>query len=96
MLATFFARPLVKFGLPVLAVVIAGIWFAIWLSGVKKEAKQEGVTQERTGALIETVNRMENASETRREIADPGSRARYDECMRSARTPENCKRFLPQ
>ncbi|MBO9580341.1 MAG: hypothetical protein J7498_05570 [Sphingobium sp.] len=95
-LATFLARPLVKFGVPVLLLVGAALWFALWLSGVKHDAKQEGVTQERTGALVETVNRMENASDTRRDIANPATRARYDECLRSARTPENCKRFLPQ
>ncbi len=86
----------IRYVLPGAAVLLALIAFAIWLSGVKHDAKQEGVIQERTGALVETVNQMEKASETRRKIADPLSSARYDECLRSARTPENCKRFLPE
>lgn len=75
--------------------IFAYVAFTWWLSDVKDDARQEGVTQERFGGLTEIVNRMENASETRREIADPASRARYDECLQSARNPENCQRLLP-
>jgi hypothetical protein len=95
-LASFLAKPLAKYAIGGGLIVIAVLGFWLWLGDVKHDAKQEGVTQERTGALVETVNRMENASETRRQIADPASRARYDECLRSARNAENCVRFMPE
>lgn len=95
-IATLFAKPLVKYGMPVLLVVLGFAAFQWWLSDVKKDARQEGVTQERTSGLIEIINTMEKADETRRDVADPASRARYDECVQSARNPENCQRFMPQ
>jgi membrane protein implicated in regulation of membrane protease activity len=95
-LATFLAKPIVKYGGIAVVVVLAYFAFQWWLGDVKKDARQEGVTQERTEGLQEIVNSMEKADETRREIRDDRSRARYDECLLSARNPEACKRFLSQ
>ena len=96
MIAALFARPLVKFGLPALAIVLGIIAWSIWLSDVKHDARKEGVADERAARLEDTLNQMEKANDARREIRDDRSRARYDECVRSARNPENCLRLLPQ
>lgn len=79
-----------------LACVIALIAFKIWIGGVRHDARKSGAETERAARLEQTFNQMEKANDTRVEIRDVRSRARYDECMRSARTPENCKRFLPE
>jgi membrane protein implicated in regulation of membrane protease activity len=75
---------------------IAFLAFKVWLGDVKEDAGKKAVTTERAGQLEQTINRMETADETRREVRDDRSRARYDECLQSARNPANCQRFLPQ
>lgn len=95
-LATLFARPLVKYGAIALAVVLVVLGFKLWLSGERKEARQEGITTERTEGMGRVIINVEKANEARREVADPGSRAKYDQCMLSATNPEVCKRFLPE
>jgi hypothetical protein len=76
---------------------------AWWLSAAEKaddKANRElGATVERERSLAEAIERTEKANEAREEIsrAGPvGDKLRYDQCLRSARTPENCRRFLPQ
>ena len=63
-------------------------------------ANQEiGATVEREKALSETVKRVEEANVAREEINrndDAGAQLRYNQCLRSARTPANCERFLRQ
>lgn len=54
----------------------------------------QGRQTERVEAQTKTIERVEQANDTRRKIADPASRARYDECLQSARNPANCERFL--
>jgi hypothetical protein len=57
-----------------------------------------GAAVEREKVLEETVNRVEKANDVREEISrndDAGAQLRYDQCLRSARTPANCQRFLP-
>jgi membrane protein implicated in regulation of membrane protease activity len=83
-------------GLVVLACGLAALAFNWWLNGERKEAATQAVTQDRAKGLETTINRMEQADETRRDIADERSRARYDECLQSARNPSNCQRFVPQ
>lgn len=58
--------------------------------------REAGASGQREADLNETLKRTEQGNEVRTQIRDPGSRARYDECLRSARTPENCQRFLPE
>ncbi|MEW9855943.1 hypothetical protein [Novosphingobium sp. M1R2S20] len=79
-------------------VIVTGV--ILWLNAREeaddKANQQIGATQQREGDLRETITRVETANEARVEIADPDSRARYDQCVRSARTPENCLRLLPE
>ncbi len=67
-----------------------------FVSGIRESATEAGVLLERTSGLESTVNRMETADETRLEIRNDRSRARYDECVQSARDAKNCVRFLPE
>lgn len=57
-----------------------------------------GATVEREAAQAAVIERAEEAQDVREEIRQPGpvgDRVRYDQCVRSARTPANCVRFLP-
>jgi hypothetical protein len=78
---------------------VIGLW--LWVGAAERaddKANQEiGRTIEREGALVETLERTEKGNEAREEIgaAGPaGDRLRYDQCVRTARTPANCQRFL--
>ncbi|MCY1672123.1 hypothetical protein OVA07_14035 [Novosphingobium sp. SL115] len=60
-----------------------------------KAQRDAGAASQRAQDLQTTLERTGDANAARAEIYDPGSRARYDQCLRSARTPANCQRFLP-
>jgi hypothetical protein len=79
---------------------VALAWAAAsFVKGINRhdqDQRDAGAAQQRADDLGETVNRVEKANEVRDQINDPRSNARYDECLRSARAPENCQRFLPQ
>lgn len=66
------------------------------LSGHERAQREAGAAEQRAGDLEVTIKRTELGNETRDQLRNPGSRARYDECLLSARTPANCQRFLPQ
>lgn len=66
------------------------------MSGMQKSATEAGAQKERAETGHVTIKRMETADETRRDIRDERSRARYDECVLSARDAANCVRFLPE
>lgn len=57
-------------------------------------AKQTGVMEERATNLETTVKRVEIANEARDEIINDRGNARYEQCLRTARTPANCERLL--
>lgn len=85
-----------------LAALVAGI---LWLQAREEaddEANQEiGAQIQREGDLRETIKRTEQGNEARTEIENGvvrsgGDRAVYDQCVRTARTPANCERFLPE
>lgn len=69
----------------------------VWLQRAEEaddRANQEiGGALQREGDLRETFERVEKGNEVR-ESVKPGSRAAYDECVRSARTPANCVGLL--
>jgi|GEM_PF-4719232 len=58
--------------------------------------RDAGAASQRAQDLETTLTRTEEGNAARIEIRDPRSRARYDQCLRSARTPENCQRFMPE
>lgn len=85
----------------VLAALAGAIW---WLNAAEKaddKANQEiGATVEREKALTETIKRTEQGNEAREEIKRDvdrgGGTVLYEQCLRTARTPANCERFLPE
>lgn len=94
----------------VLAYVLPALAFvalcgALWLWIDSREAaddranQQIGRTVEREQSQAVTIERVEQANEAREEIEQPGAagdRVRYEQCLRSARTPGSCVRFLPE
>jgi membrane protein implicated in regulation of membrane protease activity len=90
-------------GLWLLGAVVALIGAVAWLQARENaddKANQEiGAAVQREGDLRETIERTETANEAREEIGRhdaAGDRLRYDQCLRTARTPANCERFLPR
>ncbi len=86
-------------GLAALALLSGAVWYCDrQLDNRVEEAEEKGAEKERTIQLEETVKNVEKADEARKDIADKsplGDCIRYNQCLRTARTPENCKRFLP-
>lgn len=89
------------------AIAVAALGAGVlWLNAREKaddEANQEiGATVQREGDLRETLDRTEQGNEARTEIEEglrsDGSRDRavYDQCVRTARTPANCERYVPE
>lgn len=83
-----------------IGLILALIWGATALVGALDDhetaQRKAGAAEQRDADLTETLNRTEQGNAARTEVRNPNSRARYDECLRSARTPENCQRFLPE
>jgi hypothetical protein len=82
------------------ALILAGglLWAKLAEDADDKANVEIGRTVEREKALTETLERTETANEAREEIGRhdaAGDRLRYDQCLRTARTPANCQRFLP-
>jgi hypothetical protein len=71
----------------------------IWLRAAERaddRANQDiGGGLQREADLKITLERTETADAARTEIRDDRGSARFDQCLRTARTPANCERFLP-
>lgn len=87
----------------VIAVALAVLVYVmlVRLEVADDTANQEiGRTTERVEALEETVTRVEEADDVREavqaDVRAGGSERLYAQCLRSARAPENCQRFLPR
>lgn len=86
-------------GLAALSLILGGVWYCT--EQVDKRVEQAevvGSTTERNVQLEQTIENVKKAENARDEITDPGPAgdlARYDQCVRTARTPANCERFLP-
>lgn len=76
-------------------IVASTVWFADRMDGATETGRQ----LEQATAMAETLDRVEQGQETRdaieREADDGAGSLLYDQCLRSARTPANCERFLP-
>lgn len=83
----------------VLLLVAAAIWWTRSEEADDKANQEIGATVQREDDLRETLERTETGNEAREAIEQSGpagDQRRYDQCVRSARTPANCQRFLPQ
>lgn len=58
--------------------------------------REAGVIQEQAHSMGETIKRTEQGNAAREEIRRPDSSAKYDQCLRSARDPANCQRYVPE
>lgn len=70
------------------------------LSDIRADGEKQGAGQERTKNIDATLERVEISHEATEEIRKEATTGNgsllYAQCLRSARTPTNCKRFLPQ
>ena len=80
------------------AAIIGGVvwWFNDTVDDARSDGVKAGVTAERVEAQGKVIENVQTANETRAAVRDQRSRAAYDECVRSARNPANCERFLSQ
>lgn len=84
------------------ALILAGglLWAKLAEDADDKANQEIGRTVEREKALAETIKRTEQGNEAREEIKRDvdrgGGTVLYEQCLRTARTPANCGRFLPE
>jgi hypothetical protein len=85
----------------ILAAAALTIGLFVWATKAEKaddrQNQEIGATTERNVALEAAIKNVEAANVVRDEIrasGPVGDRARYDECVRSARTPAKCERYL--
>lgn len=85
-------------GLLLVALLIGAAvwWFNDTVDDAHDDGVKQGVTAERVEAQGKVIENVQAANETRAAVRDDRSRAAYDECVRSARNPANCERFVPQ
>lgn len=86
-------------GFAALALVLGGVWYCTEQVDERVEQAEEiGATTERNIQLEQTIENVKKAEDAREDITDPspaGDLTRYNQCVRTARTPANCERFLP-
>ena len=81
-----------------LAALILIIAIPAFIDRAFDDASDKGKLEERNEQLetvIQNKKDSDNASEEIEQLGPVGDRVRYDQCLRTARTPENCKRWLP-
>lgn len=83
-----------SYGLLTALAVGAWIWFDAREKADDKANQEIGGAVQREADLRETVKNVEKANEAADLIRRDPARA-YAECLRTARTPANCQRFLP-
>lgn len=89
-------------GLAVLAAIAAVIVAYTKLidkqDDIAKDNQEVGAAIQREQDLQETVRRVEEADDVRNEVSAEAAVGRgnrlYAQCLRTARTPANCERFL--
>lgn len=84
-----------------LLLLIAGLIYLKRVENLDDQRNQEiGATVEREKNLEKTIERVEEANEVRNEVSAEAAVGRgerlYAQCLRSARTPASCERFLPE
>lgn len=58
------------------------------------QAEDKGKAKQQVKQLEHTIKQVEKKDEVEKTF-DADAQRVYDQCVRSARTPENCKRLLP-
>jgi hypothetical protein len=83
----------------VLALLAAWAWHNGQVSEAATEGAEKGAQAQRETDLVETIQRTEQANETREvirsEVRAGAGGALHAQCLRTARSPANCERFLP-
>ena len=86
-------------GIAALALLGGTVWYCQeQVEDKVEQAEVIGRTEERNEQLERTIENVQAAEEARDEIktvGPVGDRTRYNQCLRTARTPSNCERFLP-
>lgn len=81
----------------VLALLLAHMWLT---DSREDKAEDRGRVIERADQQAKIIETTEKANEAREQTAKDfragGSPELYANCLRSARNPENCKRFMPK
>lgn len=81
------------------ALLIVGLfcWLAIREANDDRANQELGARVQREGDLRETIERKTEADDARQQVLEHftvGSPELYDQCLLTARSPENCERFL--
>lgn len=79
----------------VLAGAMLLVFGLLWLSNRDSENVQKGVTKEVVRQQDQVIQNVGVAKDAEREITNPKSCARYNNCLRNDRNPAACERFLP-
>lgn len=83
----------------VLGLIAVWAWHNSQVDEAATEGRKTGATEQRETQLTEIIQRTETANETREVIQSEVRAGAGDnlhaQCLRTARTPANCKRFLP-
>lgn len=95
-LAWFKANKLIGIVALVLAAIVIIGTVTHLIDAGQEQARDAGVQTERAATTGRVIENVQTANETRAEVRDDRSRAAWDECLRSARNPANCERFLPE
>ena len=90
----------VLFGMLAAIILLSvGAYFTHSIKQLETEARVQGVNQERAEAAGEALKNLETARDATVQINIEAARGSgdlmYAQCVRSARTPANCQRFLP-
>jgi len=89
-------------GIAAAALTAGFLWLQAREEADDKANQEIGATIQRESDLRETIKRTEQGNEARRTIEqdidrnDGRSCAVYNQCLRTARTSSNCRRFLPE
>jgi len=76
------------------AVIAVSGGYLLWLSNRDAGNVEKGREEQSQIGYQETIKRAEKANEARDTIRIDNGNARFDQCVRTARTPSSCKRFL--
>ena len=82
---------------PLIVMALLLVAVLIWTNNLKDTSRKEGATTERNRTTEGVLTNVQKAKEAEGTFINPvtGASAKYSQCVRSSRTPQNCKRFLP-